>query len=85
MTVYTTSSLSARVIWPEPIEPIWQILPGYTQSLPGWKRTDIGLAERLFIGAVLNIPQEQRPWGIVSWLAGVFSIISFLKVFSSLA
>ena len=71
MTVYTTSSLSARVIWPEPIEPIWQILPGYTQSLPGWKRTDIGLAERLFIGAVLNIPQEQRPWGIVSWLAGV--------------
>jgi hypothetical protein len=71
MTVYTTFSLSARVIWPEPIEPIWQILPGYTQSLPGWKRTDIGLAERLFIGAVLNIPQEQRPWGIVSWLAGV--------------
>ena len=71
MTVYTTSSLSARVIWPEPIEPIWQILPGYTQSLPGWKRTDIGLAERLFIGAVLNIPQEQRPWGIVSWLADV--------------
>lgn len=71
MTVYTTSSLSARVTWPEPIEPIWQILPGYTQSLPGWKRTDIGLAERLFIGAVLNIPQEQRPWGIVSWLAGV--------------
>ena len=71
MTVYTTSSLSARVIWPEPIEPIWQILPGYTQSLPGWKRTDLGLAERLFIGAVLNIPQEQRPWGIVSWLAGV--------------
>ncbi len=71
MTVYTTSSLSARVIWPEPIEPIWQILPGYTQSLPGWKRTDLGLAERLFIGAVLNIPQEQRPWGIISWLAGV--------------
>ena len=71
MTVYTTSSLSARVTWPEPIEPIWQILPGYTQSLPGWKRTDIGLAERLFIGAVLNIPQEQRPWGIVSWLADV--------------
>ena len=71
MTVYTTSSLSDRVTWPEPIEPIWQILPGYTQSLPGWKRTDLGLAERLFIGAVLNIPQEQRPWGIISWLAGV--------------
>jgi hypothetical protein len=71
MTVYTTSSLSARVTWPEPIEPIWQILPGNTQSLPGWKRTDIGLAERLFIGAVLNISKEQRPWGMVSWLASV--------------
>jgi hypothetical protein len=70
MTVYTDSSLSARVIWPEPIEPIWHILPGYTQSLPGWKRSDIGLAKRLFIGAVLNIPQEERPLGIVSWLAG---------------
>jgi hypothetical protein len=69
MTVYSTSSLCARGIWPEPIEPIWQVLPGYRQNLPGWKRTDIGLSERLFIGAVLNIPTERRPWGIVSWLA----------------
>jgi len=69
MTVYSTSALSASITWPEPIEPIWQVLPKYSQSLPGWKRTDLGLCERLFIGAVLNIPKERRPWGIVSWLA----------------
>ncbi len=71
MTVYSTSSSSARVIWPDPIEPILQILSGYTESLPGWKRPDVGLAERLFIGAILNISKEQRPWGVVNWLANV--------------
>jgi len=74
MTVYSTSALSASITWPEPIEPIWQVLPKYSQSLPGWKRTDLGLCERLFIGAVLNIPKERRPWGIVSWLAETLHI-----------
>lgn len=69
MTVYTNNELCARVSWPEPIEPIWQVLPMYSQSLPCWKRTDLGLSERLFIGAVLNIPVERRPWGIVSWMS----------------
>jgi hypothetical protein len=74
MTVYSTSALSASVIWPEPIEPIWQALPNYSQSLSGWKRSDLGLCERLFIGAVLNLPKERRPWGIVSWLAETLRI-----------
>ncbi|MCX6057356.1 MAG: hypothetical protein NTW69_04285, partial [Chloroflexi bacterium] len=74
MTVYTTSALSASIIWPDPIEPIWQALPSYSQSLPGWKRPDLGLCERLFIGAVLNLPKERRPWGIVSWLAETLRI-----------
>jgi hypothetical protein len=74
MTVYTTSALSASITWPEPIEPIWQVLPNYSQSLPGWKRPDLGLCERLFIGAVLNLPQERRPWGIVSWMAETLRI-----------
>lgn len=74
MTVYSTSALCARGIWSDPIEPIWQVLPKYSQSLPGWKRTDLGLSERLFIGAVLNIPKERRPWGIVSWLAETLRI-----------
>jgi hypothetical protein len=74
MTVYTSYALSASVSWPEPIEPIWQVLPGYGQSLPGWKRTDLGLSERLFIGAVLNIPVERRPWGIVSWMSETLDV-----------
>jgi hypothetical protein len=69
MTVYTNYELCASVSWSEPIEPIWQVLPMYSESLPSWKRMDLGLSERLFIGAVLNQPVEQRPWGIVSWLS----------------
>ena len=61
MTVYSTSALSTRVIWPEPIETIWQVLPGNGQSLAGWKRPDLGLSERLFIGAVLNLPKNMGP------------------------
>ena len=74
MTVYTNSALSTSVIWPDPIETIWQVLPGYSQSSPGWKRTDIGLSERLFIGAVLNLPQDRRCWGIITWLAEMLNV-----------
>jgi len=74
MTVYSTFALSTRVIWPEPIEQIWRNLAGYGQSLPGWKRPDLGLSERLFIGAVLNLPKERRRWGIISWLANVLNV-----------
>ena len=74
MTVYSTSAFSARVSWPGLIEPIWQILPYQSQGLPGWKRKDLGLSERLFIGATLNLPKEQRPWGIVNWLAEALQV-----------
>jgi hypothetical protein len=30
------------------------------------------LADRLFIGAVVNLPPARRPWGSVTWLADVF-------------
>ncbi len=74
MTDYTTSSALARVTWPEPIEQIWQEFPSYAQSLPGWKRPDIGLSERLFIAAVLNLPKERRHWGIVTWLSDLMNV-----------
>ena len=75
MTVYTNSALSTSVIWPNPIETIWQALPGgYSQSSPSWKRTDLGLSERLFIGAVLNLPQDRRCWGIITWLAEMLNV-----------
>lgn len=74
MTVYPVSSFPARVIWPDPLEPIWQALPTYSPISPNWKRTDIELSDRLFIGAVVNIPKEQRTWGIMNWLAETFQV-----------
>jgi len=74
MTVYSTSAISARVSWPEPIETIWQVLPFHSQSLPGWRRKDLGLSERLFIGAMLSIPKDQRPWGSMNWLAETMQV-----------
>jgi hypothetical protein len=74
MTVYTIPQLSARVNWRDPIEPIWQALPGNTHSLPGWKRADLGLSERLLIAAVLNLPKDRRQWGIITWLSDVMEV-----------
>jgi len=31
------------------------------------------MADRLFIAAVVNIPQDQRPWGSITWMAEVFA------------
>lgn len=74
MTVYAISSLPASVIWPEPTESIWQVLPTYSQIAPNWKRPDLGLCDRLFIGAVINSPKEQRAWGSINWLSDVFQV-----------
>ncbi len=74
MTVYTNSTFSASVTWPDPMETIYQTLPGYTQGLARWKREDLGLCERLFIGAVMNTPREQRSWGSVSWLGETMDV-----------
>jgi len=74
MTVYTIAAHPARVTWAEPIEQIWQEFPSHRQSLPGWKRPDIGLSERLFIAAVLNLPKERRRWGMVTWLSDLMNV-----------
>src|SRR5512141_1547178 len=73
MTVYTLSTPPARGTWPEPIESVWQMLPTNPIGLPGYRRSDLGLADRLFIGAVVNLPPERRPWGCLTWLAEVFA------------
>jgi hypothetical protein len=69
MTVYTRSAVPAYGTWPEPIESIWSLVSRDTTRLPGYKRPDLSLADRLFIGAVVNLPAEQRPWGCLTWLA----------------
>ena len=65
---------STSVNWPAPIEPVWQSLGTASAPLPGSQRPDLGLAERLFIGAVVNVPRGQRPWGIITWLGEMFQL-----------
>lgn len=61
-----------EVLWPEPMELIWQMQPGGYEAGSNWKRPDITLSDRLFIGAVVNIPDEQRLWGSITWLSNVY-------------
>lgn len=74
MTVYPISPLSAQAAWPQPAETIWQALPTPRQASANWKRPDLGLSDRLFIGAVVNIPREQRAWGMLNWLSESFEV-----------
>jgi hypothetical protein len=62
----------AAILWPEPMELIWQVQAPKTEMVLRWKRSDIGLSDRLFIGAVVNLPGERRPWGAITWLAEVY-------------
>jgi hypothetical protein len=73
MSVYPVSSISGPADWYQPIEPVYQMLPSQGIVVSGYKRTDLTLADRLFIAAVVNIPAEQRPWGSITWLADVFN------------
>jgi hypothetical protein len=73
MEVYTKREENA-VLWAEPIEGVWQIVaPGGGVSIAK-KLPHLGLAEVLFIAAVVNIPREQRPWGVITWLAEVYKL-----------
>ena len=72
MTVYPTFPNSASSVWQAPIEPIWQQLPFNAYHNSGWKRPDLGLSDRLFIGGVVNLPKGKREWGVIQWLADVY-------------
>ncbi|MCP4544727.1 MAG: hypothetical protein GY832_47110 [Chloroflexi bacterium] len=64
---------AAKVLWPEPMEPAWQMQPGGNDETDtNWKRSDITLSDRLFIGGVVNIPSERRPWGSITWLSNIY-------------
>jgi ubiquinone biosynthesis protein UbiJ len=73
MTVYPVSTPMTSTGWPGMMEPIWQMLPAREPHLPGYQRTDLGLSDRMFISAVVNLPPDQRPWGSITWIADVFN------------
>jgi hypothetical protein len=48
-----------EVLWPQPMESVWQMQPGGYEVDTNWKRPDITLSDRLFIGGVVNTPGDQ--------------------------
>jgi hypothetical protein len=80
MTVYSKTNVSiSEIAWANPIEPIWQMQPGNGISMACWKRPDIDESDRLFIGAVMNIPREKQEWGIIRWLGEVYRVSRPMK------
>ena len=69
MKFEVTGSGSPEVLWPTPIEPIWNGIPQIISNNSTFKRPDIGLSHRSLIVSYLNLPTDQRPWGIVTWLS----------------
>jgi len=72
MKLEVIGSGSPEVLWSAPIETVWNSI-GQTNSLNRiLKRPDIGLSHRLLIASILNLPRDQRPWGIVTWLSDFY-------------
>jgi len=71
MELYTQASISPNILWPEPMETVWQLL-GTGPGVPGSRVPHLTIADQLFIAAVANIPRPIRPWGAITWLADVF-------------
>lgn len=73
MTLYrqiTTNEAS----WPEPIETVYQLLGGGDASGIAPKLPHLGMADILFMGSIMALPRDRRPWGIVTWLSGAFQL-----------
>ena len=62
------------VTWPLTIESGWHLLGGDCGSDLAPKLPHLGTSDVLFLAALLNLPKEQRPWGLVTWLSKVFTV-----------
>ena len=63
--------------WTEPVEQSWQRMPVKKFRPPlaeemASKMPQLGLADILFLSAVVNVPE--RPYGVITWLAGFYGI-----------
>ncbi len=73
MELYAKNNESS-VFWPEPLESTWQLLGGERARALAPKLPHLGLADILFMSAVMSLPRARRPWGIITWLAKVFLV-----------
>ena len=72
--------------WPEPIEQSWQMMPAMSPRVPiaeelASKMPHLGLADILFLAAVVHIPE--RPYGVITWLADFYRISRVINGFSA--
>lgn len=58
--------------WPAPLEGLYQQLSKGEASRLAPKLPHLRLSEILFMTLVMCLPPGQRPWGIVTWMAGAF-------------
>jgi len=72
MTLYLQQQQQTAVTWPEPLETTWQLLGGDKACKLTPKLPHLGLADILFMSTIMNLPRNQRPWGMVTWMSDVF-------------
>lgn len=73
MTLYLQNQKTS-LTWPNPIESTWQLLGGSSPQNLAPKLPHLGLADILFMATIMSLPQERKPWGIVTWLAETFAL-----------
>jgi hypothetical protein len=73
MTLYP-QIVANEASWPEPIETVYQLLGGGDGSGIAPKLPHLGMADILFMSSIMVLGREQRPWGIVTWLAEAFQL-----------
>ncbi|MCP4542934.1 MAG: hypothetical protein GY832_37925 [Chloroflexi bacterium] len=73
MELYTQVTTLSNVLWPEPMEMVWQMTAA-GPSVPGSKVSHLTVAEQLFAAAVVNTPRPIRPWGAITWLSNILQI-----------
>jgi hypothetical protein len=73
MTLYP-QVVANEASWPQPIEMVYQLLGGGDASTIAPKLPHLGMADILFMGSIMVLPRERRPWGIVTWLSEVFQL-----------
>ena len=71
MTLYLQQQQTA-VTWPKPLETTWQLLGGDKACDLTPKLPHLGLADILFMSTIMNLPRNQRPWGMVTWMSDTF-------------
>jgi len=70
--MYDKLSEEETSLWPMPIEGSYQLLGGGPATSLAPKLTHLGLSDILFMTLIMSLPREHRPWGIVTWMSGVF-------------